>query len=308
MADQQNSNNNNNTTAAAAAAPQKRDSVTLGDRMKQYEVSMNTLHITDNTPFIIRLDGHGFSKFTKNFVKPWDIRVHNAMVETATVLMKEFNPTLVYTFSDEITLCFSSLPDQEYQERLIATQSQSLLPYNGKVQKLITLAAGIASTTFYKVITSQTYDSATEPKLTQYLAESLPHFDARIFTLPDNQEIINNLVWRSVIDCKRNSISGLAQAHFPHKQIQGKGGKEMKSMLLAKGIDYYKEPMWYRFGVFLKKQYYTLDSVSPVNNQSVQSIRSKIRRDSFNIQHFPNALDYLTIKTLPENFDDSKLT
>ncbi|GAM24991.1 hypothetical protein SAMD00019534_081660, partial [Acytostelium subglobosum LB1] len=274
----------------------------LGDRMKMYETSMNTLHIEGNVPFVIRLDGHGFSKFTRKFVKPWDIRVHNAMVEAANVLMKEFNPSLIYSFSDEITMCFPALSDEEYQERIKVTQGKTLVPFSGKVQKLITLSAGAASTSFYKSLAAQHYDTATDAELIQHVTTSLPHFDARIFVLPSNQEILNNLIWRSVFDCKRNSVSGLAQAHFPHKMTQGKGSGQMKEMLLTKGINYDDEPDWYKYGVFLKRQYHTFESVSPVTKETVQSQRTRFRMDSFNINLLPTALDYVTIKTLPEDF------
>ncbi|GAM20305.1 hypothetical protein SAMD00019534_034800, partial [Acytostelium subglobosum LB1] len=195
----------------------------LGDRMKNLETSMNTLQIEGNVPFIIRLDGHGFSKFTKQFNKPWDIRVHNAMIQTAQILMKEFTPSLTYTFSDEITLCFVSLPEEEYQKKLTANFNRSQIPFNGKVQKLVSLSAGIASTAFYKAISEQSYDA--DGKLGDYIKTSMPHFDARIFVLPSNKEVLDNLVWRSVIDCRRNSLSGLAQANFHHKLIMGKDGR-----------------------------------------------------------------------------------
>eukprot|EP01133_Synstelium_polycarpum_P013665 gene13665-16093_t len=236
-----------------------------------YETSMNTLNLPSNVPFIIRLDGHGFSKFTKKFVKPWDIR--------ADVLMKEFNPNCIYTFSDEISMCFTSIPDEEYLEKITAAGAKTLLPYNGKVQKLLSLSAGIASTAFYKSIVAQNYDTTDDKdaRVHKHVQESMPHFDSRIFTLPNNTEIL---------------------------LTQGKNGKEMKAMLLTKGIDYEKEPEWYKYGVFIKKQYFTLDTVCPLDNQARQAQRTKVRKDSFNIQKFDDALNYLCTKTLPETFND----
>lgn len=50
-----------------------KDSNPLAVRMKAYEHS--TEDKLDRTkPFLMRLDGHCFSKFTKQFQKPYDVR------------------------------------------------------------------------------------------------------------------------------------------------------------------------------------------------------------------------------------------
>ncbi|EGG23506.1 hypothetical protein DFA_05639 [Cavenderia fasciculata] len=271
----------------------------LGERMKVYEKEMTLSNLTPNTAFMIRLDGHGFSKFTKKFTKPWDIRVHNAMYQVACGLMKEYHPTMVYTFSDEITLCFPSLPDEEFNEKVASFQDpKSTLPYTGKIQKLVSLSSGLASTLFYKAMLEETQGSPQH----QFVVDSTPHFDARIFTVPSNDEIIANLTWRSAVDCGRNSISGMAQAHFPHKLLSGKGGGELKKMLLeSKGINYDDEPAWYRYGVYLKKQYYLLDATTPKGDK-VTATRTKIVRESFDIRRCPDSLGFLTTKVLPIDF------
>jgi len=43
----------------------------LGDRMKEYESSVK-INIESDNPFLVRLDGKNFSKFTKGFKKPFD--------------------------------------------------------------------------------------------------------------------------------------------------------------------------------------------------------------------------------------------
>ncbi|KAF2073315.1 hypothetical protein CYY_005368 [Polysphondylium violaceum] len=264
----------------------------VGDRMKSYEANQQIL-IQKEQPFIIRLDGHGFSKFTAVFKKPWDIRIHNAMIETATELLKTFHPKLVYTFSDEITLCFPFIEDPEKPE----TQA-----YAGKVQKLISLTAGFASTVFYKSIMNQKYDPE-EKKLIERLQTAIPHFDSRIFTLPSNDEIIQNLFWRSSVDCRRNSVANLGHAHFKPKQMLGVSNREVKELLLTKGIDYDKEPDWYKFGVYLKKQSYTLNTVSRYNNEQVSCIRTRISNFSFDISKLENPMEFLREKSLPEDFN-----
>ena len=50
-----------------------KDENKLGIRMKTYEKKWET-NLDPTLPFMIRLDGHCFSKFTKQFDKPFDIR------------------------------------------------------------------------------------------------------------------------------------------------------------------------------------------------------------------------------------------
>ncbi len=42
--------------------------------MKDYETKVSSQKIDESQPFIIRLDGHKFSTFTKPFIKPYDVR------------------------------------------------------------------------------------------------------------------------------------------------------------------------------------------------------------------------------------------
>ena len=44
-----------------------------GQRMKEFEQQYET-NVDSSLPFLVRLDGHGFSKFTRGFRKPYDER------------------------------------------------------------------------------------------------------------------------------------------------------------------------------------------------------------------------------------------
>ncbi|EGC31035.1 hypothetical protein DICPUDRAFT_83062 [Dictyostelium purpureum] len=273
----------------------KNNKLLLGDRMKSYEKEFS-YKIEKNQCFLIRLDGHGFSKFTKRFNKPWDLRIHNAMVKTSETLMTTFNPTCVYTFSDEITLCFPSVPEVEGE----------LIPetiYSGKIQKLTTLAAGLASTVFYKSITNAEYDPEKDKDVIKLLEEATPYFDSRLFALPKNDEIVNNLYWRSVVDCRRNSIYGLGRKYFSDKQLFGLNTDIVKKKLLdEKGIDYNAEPGWYKYGVYFKKQKSNVTLISPYDKKEVTVLRTKLVNFSFNIGELDNNLNFITEKVLPEDY------
>lgn len=73
--------------------------------MKSYEAITN-IKLNNNEPAIARLDGHGFSKFTKGFTKPYDENFGNLMILTSLNLFKQYRANIVYTQSDEITLIF----------------------------------------------------------------------------------------------------------------------------------------------------------------------------------------------------------
>ena len=104
----------------------------LGDRMKSYEAAYE-VKLPPNTPTILRLDGHTFSKFTSHFARPFDQRIHDAMANTCSDLLSHFpSATLAYTQSDEITLVFPC----------------GVGSFNDRVQKICSLAASFTSVRF----------------------------------------------------------------------------------------------------------------------------------------------------------------
>jgi tRNA(His) guanylyltransferase len=65
------------------------------NKFKIYEKRSETI-LENNRPFIIRLDGNNFSRFTKNFIKPFDVNLHNILVESSKILHLKFSPGLVF--------------------------------------------------------------------------------------------------------------------------------------------------------------------------------------------------------------------
>lgn len=140
----------------------------LGDRMKSYETRSSSPFL-ESLPFIIRLDGHRFSKFSKPFDKPFDQRskllskttpfsflhiVHKAMLLTARDLLNEYNPTSVFTESDEISMIFPEVPEDSTSQRI----------FGGKISKIISLSAGFCSARFNYHLTHQVQPDAS-PKV-----------------------------------------------------------------------------------------------------------------------------------------------
>ena len=86
----------------------KQNKDSLWDRMKFYESQACVEKLLPLIPVIARLDGKGFSKFTKGLKRPYDERLSKLMVETTKYLVKETNANCGYTQSDEITLVWYS--------------------------------------------------------------------------------------------------------------------------------------------------------------------------------------------------------
>ena len=62
-------------------------------------------------------------------------------------------------------------------------------------------------------------------------------FDARCFNIPIS-EVCNCILWREK-DAERNSINGLGQSMFSHKELQNKNTSQVQDMLMDKfGINW----------------------------------------------------------------------
>ena len=64
------------------------DADLLGDEMKRYETETCEAAVDVSRPVVVRLDGHCFSTYTRGFDRPYDLRIHRAMVGTATDLLE----------------------------------------------------------------------------------------------------------------------------------------------------------------------------------------------------------------------------
>jgi tRNA(His) guanylyltransferase len=115
--------------------------ISIGDRMKTHEMTYD-IKISDNHYLCVRLDGHGFSKFTKKLCKPYDKNFSKAMVLSAYDVMCEFNARSAYTQSDEITLIFD-IPDLSKNQNYI---------FNARIQKILSLTASFVSVRFNKYL------------------------------------------------------------------------------------------------------------------------------------------------------------
>lgn len=122
----------------------KEDKDLFGNRMKQYEERYTSTKLPSHQPIVARIDGKGFSKFTKGFQKPFDVKLADAFVETTKSIMAVTNATCGYAQSDEITLVYdgNENPASEHY-------------FNGKVSKLNSVLASMATAFFNREISSE---------------------------------------------------------------------------------------------------------------------------------------------------------
>lgn len=237
----------------------------LDERMKQYEyVTRN--YLTCRTPVIIRLDGKAFHTFTRGMKKPFDTLLVDTMQQTMVELCTNIsNCKFGYTESDEISLL------------LLDTDTTETQPWFGNnLSKLLSITASMATLYFNKffeanlsdmVLINNDFDSSIyEKKLGTAL------FDCRAFNIPF-EEINNYFIWRQQ-DCIRNSIQMVAQANFPHKELQNLNCNQLIEKLEEKDIDYEKDyPTYLKRGSCTYKKefdytqtYYDQNGYRHVNN------------------------------------------
>jgi Uncharacterized conserved protein len=80
-------------------------------------------------PFALRLDGVGFGRVLKGYAEPRDERVHRALLQGASELVKRLSASGAYVVSDEVSV-------------LVLGPS---LPYAGRVEKLVSVSASLLS-------------------------------------------------------------------------------------------------------------------------------------------------------------------
>jgi len=185
----------------------KKNKDQFGDRMKMYENQTCGVKMLPRIPVIARLDGKGFSKFTKGLKRPYDERLSNLMVETVKYLVKETNANCGYTQSDEITLMW-------YTDKI-----ESSIYFDGRLFKMISDLASMCSVFFNKEL----------PKYLPEKSDKMPRFDCRVYNVPTLDEAVNSFLWREQ-DATKNSISMAAQSVYSHSELMNKNGSDKQEI------------------------------------------------------------------------------
>lgn len=203
----------------------------FGDRMKYLERFETARQFLPGLPLYARIDGHGFSKFTKGMNRPFDTRMVTAMIDTTKTLVEKTHATVAYTQSDEISLVWI---DDNHNW------------FDGKIMKMTSVLAGLASAAFCKAVIDNFAENSME------LIQKLPHFDARVISMPSKTEAVNMLLWRN-LDATKNAISMAAGHYYSHKELQNKSGNEKQEMLFQRGVNFNDYPSFFKRGTWIRR-------------------------------------------------------
>jgi len=249
----------------------------IATRMKAYEIEAHAGAALDRTrPWLARIDGHKFSTFTKVFKgrgKPFDRRIHDAMTATAEDCLRHFPACAAFTFSDEITLVFDA-----------SSAEEEVMMFGGKIVKISSLLAGFVSVRFVRHLQAAAWDDATEGKMLERIRDPWVHFDARVHNVPTRAEGLENIVWRSLFDCQRNSILNMARSYFSAKTMHGVSNTKACAMLRAEGHPWSEMPLCYRYGSWIKKETYEKHAVNKKTGAAVIATRTRPATRAFRLE------------------------
>ncbi len=203
----------------------------LGDRMKAYEAIGSERRFIPLLPVYARIDGRNFSSFTRGLQRPFDPDMAEAMIQTTEALLEETQACIGYTQSDEISLVWQS------------DRYESSIFFDYRISKITSVLASYATAAFTQALMAGS--------LKDY-AKRLPHFDCRVFQLPNRAEAANAFLWRE-LDATKNAVSMAASSVYSHNELDHKTGGEKQEMLFAKGINFNDYPAFFKRGTFVRR-------------------------------------------------------
>jgi len=210
----------------------KKDS--LGDRIKEKYENAYQQKLPGRLPIVVRVDGRSFHTYTKSLRRPWDDSLNLVMDMTAEALCADISGAqFAYIQSDEISILihpYKKLTSQTY--------------FDGKVQKIVSVTAGIASATF----TAESWRLNDEKQIKPAC------FDSRVFILPE-AEVTNYFKWRQD-DASRNSVQMLARSLYSHKECNNKNNSELQELCFQKGHNWNDVPTRHKRGRCIVKEQY----------------------------------------------------
>ena len=205
----------------------------LGDRMKDFYEDRTRYKLARRTNTIIRIDGKAFHTYTKGLKRPFDAGLMEDMNKTTEYLCQNIQGAKFgYVQSDEISILITDYDD-------ISTHAW----FDGNLQKMASIAASLATAKFNQLRMARATSDSDGDLPFELLGKSsiesfkLAMFDARVFQIPYQEEVINYFIWRQQ-DATRNSISSVAQSLFSTRELHGKKTNDMQEMIFQRGINW----------------------------------------------------------------------
>jgi tRNA(His) guanylyltransferase len=215
----------------------------LGDRMKSFYEDRTRNSLPRRTNTIIRIDGKAFHTYTRGLVRPFDVDLIDDMNATTKFLCESIQGAKFgYVQSDEISILLT-----DYDK--LTTDAW----FDGNIQKIVSIASSLATSKFNQLRMLRYFKTNHQGKeyfnldADELKAFRLAHFDARVFTIPQDEEVINYFIWRQQ-DASRNSISAVAQSLYSHKELNGKTTDMMQELIFQKGQNWNNYPVGQKRG------------------------------------------------------------
>jgi tRNA(His) 5'-end guanylyltransferase len=177
------------------------------NQMRKFECFHN-LQLLPQTWTVVRVDGQAFSKFTKDYEKPFDVNFHTAMTSTTNFLVEKLGGIYGYTESDEISILFK--PEWELYDR--------------SVEKIVSSSAAAASACFSRAV------------------DKIATFDSRVISLPNVDKVVDYFRWRQE-DAARCALNGWS---YWTLRKEGMSARAATSILNNKGVDFKNELLFER--------------------------------------------------------------
>ena len=221
--------------------------------MKKRELYSN---LTCVPPVFVRIDGRNFHAIAEawELERPFDLRFSESMAAVCVSMISDsgLSPDFAYTFSDEISLFFSTLP------------------FSGRVEKIDSVAASYAASALIIETGSRipvSFDAriihATPEIAVQYLVERQAE------------------AWRNHINawCQYALVEEGCSRREAARQLRGLPSAALHELAFSRGINLAKTPAWQRRGVLVYRKGKTIEGWNPQLSEIVQTVRTTVVSD-----------------------------
>ena len=223
-------------------------------RMRAGECYHN-LKILPSAWIVMRLDGHGFTRFTnERFEKPFDPTFHQYMVETTQALLVKFQGVYGYTESDEISILLGRRWDL----------------FDRELEKAFSLSAAFASSTF------------------SIRCGQPVQFDSRAWVGARDEDVVDYFRWRQN-DAARCALNGWCywtlrkagrSGSEANSALHRKSSSSKNELLFQHGINFNELPPWQRRGTGVYWEDYEKEGFDPIRRQAIRTVRRRLKIDS----------------------------
>jgi len=201
--------------------------------MKRYE-DCYRIKLPRRVPKVLRIDGRAFHTVLRNAIKPYDDKVMDCMVYAAQEVLQDIGgiARFAYIQSDECSIVLNDALDLNTQPW-----------FDNNIQKICSVSASVFTLSF----------NLFAPFAGGINTDGPAYFDSRLFMVPDEQEMINCMIWRQQ-DATRNSVEQYGRSMYSHTEMMNKNNAQVQDMMMAKGFNWNDAPTWTKRGVVVTKE------------------------------------------------------